>query len=1514
MKTGKKALAVLLAVVMLFTAFPLRSAAQEQTSTPTLTVESTSTRTGSTVDVQITIQNNPGILGATLALRYDDKLTLTAATAGDAFSTLSLTKPGQFASPCQFIWDGESLEDEDIIDGTILTLTFQVAADAAPGSELPVRISYVPGDLIDKDLKSVSAEITNGIVTVIDFTPGDLNDDGAINTTDIISLRRFLSGGYGVTINQTAADVNDDGKLNTLDIILIRRFIAGGYGVTLLASHGICNHSLTATPAKAPTCTDSGNIAYWYCEICGKYFSDANATSIILPEEAIVPTTGHTPIVDPAVPPTYTSTGLTEGSHCLICGEVLVAQTVVAALQPMEHSISYDIANGDPYLAMLLTNGEINNPNPDRFDDEAGLTLEEISVAGYHFLGWYDGSGNGAARVTQIPKNTNHNVQLYGHWSLIPYDVTYKLYQTPLAPISNERYLHYTVDKGLVDLPNPTINNYVFLGWYTDDGVEVTKIDIGTTGDITLNAYWTSKRNLTKAVPSLGEPIICDDSENGIIYIAYEIGTIENVPVSDAIWTINSVAGLAQQHSMTVTTSITSQHAESIARTITNATVDSGTWTLSSDWDRSTSVNEVWANEHGMTVEEANTKVRSSESTICLASTSGGTSSSSHTGGTTTVDYASQNKIAEKGNHLDVGLNGKASLTMGGSASASIPVEAVNVGVGLEGSSTLEIGGSINSGVNQGKTINKHSGTDKTTVNTTVTGSTSSWNNSSSSSTTEMASESETVSKALSEVISNTKGYGETYSYGGSGSESQGFSNSTSESMNTSTMVTYSTSEIVETTTTYSTDGKSEGSYRLVLASTAHVFAVVGYDVASKSYFTYTYSILDDKTHEFLDYSPDNNFNDYENGCLPFEVPYEVYEIVAERTAMTSGLSFSTNSATGTAAVSGYSGSDDEVFVPTYISAGGRSYKVTGILPAAFSGKAIRVIHLGNYIDEIAASAFKNCTALEDVSGYFTKIGNEAFSGCTNLENFTLSDNVSYIGTNAFEGVPSLTVNAINKDVAYRIATAANENAEEAQIIDAADSLTQQLIASALLSGADSITLDLATVNDGIKLTLEVPQMAHFELRGSGKSFVNMKISSSATTTELKEITIVGTMGIPLQIASTTLILDAVIVQSPSYVLLMTGESANIRLLRDNRLTSSVGKAVVCNNPALTAVAVDYVSGCLYASGDVYYCGTVSGTENLNFESGRLVQISAEEFAKLSKGAFSVSFDANGGTVSADLLTVYYGQPYGDLPVPTRAFFTFKGWYLDLADESTIITADTVFSSETDQILYARWEDNPPSGWVKASDVPSGAEIIDRKWTYTLTSYTTSSSSALAGWTLYKSTSEWGSWGSWSGWTSSSVSGSDSRQVETENRHTGYNMIVYNTMTTGGKRQFRSFSVNGSYGSYGLSSSYGEYCYSMWASVETIQSATAVAEGAYTSACAYPGTNKGYGTGYILNYDGTAYVFFVSSNTYTTYYRYRDRSLVYTFYFSKTEEKESATMPSGENITNVEEWVMYRAQ
>lgn len=45
---------------------------------------------------------------------------------------------------------------------------------------------------------------------------------------------------------------------------------------------------------------------------------------------------GHKEVIDEGYEPTYTNTGLTEGIHCSVCGEVIVAQEIIPVLKPIQ--------------------------------------------------------------------------------------------------------------------------------------------------------------------------------------------------------------------------------------------------------------------------------------------------------------------------------------------------------------------------------------------------------------------------------------------------------------------------------------------------------------------------------------------------------------------------------------------------------------------------------------------------------------------------------------------------------------------------------------------------------------------------------------------------------------------------------------------------------------------------------------------------------------------------------------------------------------------------------------------------------------------------------------------------------------------------------------------------------------------------------------------------------------------------------------------------------------------------
>ena len=119
------------------------------------------------VQIPVSIQNNPGIVGMTLKLTYDETvMTLESITRGSALSEMSsFTYPKDLSSGCQFPWATEEVQPEDVTNGEILMLTFGISETAVVGN-YDVAISYDEGAIIDNDLNPVSVKIQNGTIIV----------------------------------------------------------------------------------------------------------------------------------------------------------------------------------------------------------------------------------------------------------------------------------------------------------------------------------------------------------------------------------------------------------------------------------------------------------------------------------------------------------------------------------------------------------------------------------------------------------------------------------------------------------------------------------------------------------------------------------------------------------------------------------------------------------------------------------------------------------------------------------------------------------------------------------------------------------------------------------------------------------------------------------------------------------------------------------------------------------------------------------------------------------------------------------------------------------------------------------------------------------------------------------------------------------------------------------------------------------------------------------------------------
>lgn len=1193
MKIAKKIIVSVLAAAMIVTGCPSHyvkaDIAKKQV---TLSVQSQTAKPGATVDVTVDVKDNPGILGAAVSLKYDEGLTLTDATAGDAFSSLVLTKPGKIQSPCKFVWDGQEITADDIKDGTILKLSFKVSDTAKSGESYKISVSCDAGDMVDADLNAVDVKTEDGEIGISAFTPGDLNEDNKINSTDVIMMRRQIAGGYEQTINEKACDVNEDGRINSADVILVRRYIAGGYGVNLGTTTEKHTHTMKAVEAKEATCTEKGNQAYYYCTSCGKYYSDEKGLNNIKLEDTVIPAKGHVSVVDAAVAATTESTGLTEGSHCGECGAVLVKQEVVPPLENSENSITYHLYEDDAYLQKQ----EIENTNPNTYSSETGLTLKNISCEGYIFEGWYDGEGSNAKQIKQIAAGETGNIDLYAHWTAREYTITF---DSPLAKVDS---IKYKVNEGAT-LTNPEWFGYTFMGWTDEKDNLVDKIPLGKTGNITLHANWTSKRNQTRPVKQLGEPIIYENDKDGQYLFAYEIGQMENVPLY-TIKDFGNTSGLTISETITSSGTINESTSNSIVNSLAHSTTETTSWTLSKDWNDSLTLVKTHTDESGKVVEDSSSKV--SENSV--------------------VTVKGKEKTTNK-NDSTVDKTG-----ISASIGTSIGTEALGTEAKIDASLTA----------------NQDNTTEKSKSKT--------WNNSSSKQKSNSSSESSTNSTALSSKVSDTYGYNKSHSEGGSETTASSSSNTSSSSQEYATALTYSTQKTETTSKTYSNAEAPEGYYRMVCAGTIHVFAVVGYDIASSSYYVYTYGVQDDDTYDFIDYSKQtHSFDDYENGILPFEVPFEVNQYIDNALLRSKGLVY--DSETGT--VVDYTGEGTDVYIPDYISTengdGTTSVvKIVGIEKDAFAGNdKLKSIKLSKHITEIPDQAFEGCSSLTSVKAEgLQTIGDKAFSGCSSLDDFTVTTNIKKLGKNAFTGAGKVTVNAKNSDIAN----------------------------AAITSGATKLIVNLADMEDTLaNKTYDITKSTdYFELNGGNKAYKGLKISSDAKETTLNGFVFEDNKSAPIVCSSEKLNLARISAKTNGFAMILSADKTDISLYGTIKLESTSSNVVLSKDVSLTRLNANIV-GKLVLTGDYMIYGKVEGDSLLNFTSGKLVTINEDSYNKLKYGSMDWVLESE---------------------VPDNATIVGEKWTYDY---TTKITSSN--SSVAGYTLYdSSWVWGPYGGWSGWSD------------------------------------------------------------------------------------------------------------------------------------------------------------------------------------------------------------------
>ena len=203
-------------------------------------------------------------------------------------------------------------------DPTFMNQVRKIAENAASNAQKRVNGGWPTEKIMDglqKDLLPGVTDLVSDQVSKLGASAGDIADNKVSDT-----VHKFLPGKLGDWVSdKIGGKVNDavTGKVDDLNK-QVTDLISSTIKQLTCGKHEYGDFEIL----KNPTCTEKGQKGK-ICKKCGK-----------ITEKADIDATGHAPVTDPAVAPTETTDGLTEGSHCGVCGAVLQAQEVIPMLDP----------------------------------------------------------------------------------------------------------------------------------------------------------------------------------------------------------------------------------------------------------------------------------------------------------------------------------------------------------------------------------------------------------------------------------------------------------------------------------------------------------------------------------------------------------------------------------------------------------------------------------------------------------------------------------------------------------------------------------------------------------------------------------------------------------------------------------------------------------------------------------------------------------------------------------------------------------------------------------------------------------------------------------------------------------------------------------------------------------------------------------------------------------------------------------------------------------------------------